>query len=110
MKREDHVGAPFPEADVLNVGARRARWAGEVGVEDGELVTLVFEEPRFGVDVEVEPIGTLVAVPSRDVALGDCVAKRDESARLVGSLGFGVLDERRAHLGRDHHQMRSSID
>ena len=37
-------------------------------------------------------------------------AQRDESARLVGSLGFGVLDECRAHLGRDHHQMRPSID
>src|SRR5205085_1495318 len=78
-------------------------------MEDGEPESLVLEEPRLGLGEELEPVRARGLVRPRDVALGDVVAKDEKPAGLVGPLGLGVLDERRAHLCRDYHQRRSSI-
>src|SRR4029453_8354914 len=74
------------------------------------LVALVLQEPGPGIDIEIEAIRARVAVAAGDVPPRDSVAEGDQAARLVGALGLGVLDERRADAGRDHHQRRSSID
>ena len=62
-------------------------------VEDGELVALVLEEPRLGIDVELEAIRGFRGIAAGNVALGDAVAKRHETARLVRSLGLGMVGE-----------------
>ena len=61
-------------------------------VEDGDLVALVLEEPRLGVDLEVEAVRALGGVPAADVALGTTVPEKDDPAALVRGLGLGVLD------------------
>src|SRR5215210_3776080 len=89
-EREDQVGPALPEPDVLDVRARRARWGGEVRVEDGELVAVVLQEPRLRRHVELEPIRRGGGVAAADVALGDAVAHDDEAAGLVRRLLLGV--------------------
>src|SRR6478672_4849440 len=44
-KRVDQVGPAFPEPDVLDIGAGRARGRRQMRVKDGELVAVVLEEP-----------------------------------------------------------------
>ena len=85
-ERQDDVRPAFPEADVLDVGARRPRGAREMGVEDRELVAVVLEEPRLGIGVELEAVRARGGVPRGDVALRDAVAERDQAAALVGAL------------------------
>src|SRR5438477_600857 len=63
-ERVDQVGPAFPEADVLYVGARRARGRGEMRVEDGELVAVVLEEPELRVHVQLEPVRRRGGVPA----------------------------------------------
>src|SRR5919106_1731232 len=109
LQVEDHVGPAFPQPDVLDVGPRRPWRAREVGVEDGELVALVLEEPHVGIGAELEAIRTFGRVRAGHVPLREAVTQHDQAAGLVGSLRLGVLDERRTHLGGDHHQMRSSM-
>src|SRR5687767_8721410 len=79
-------------------------------VEDGELVALVLQEPRLGLDLELEPVRALGGVAAADVALGDAVTEGDEAARLVRRLLLRVLAQLRAHLLRDYHQTVRSID
>src|SRR5712691_1697724 len=79
-------------------------------VEDGEVVTLVLREPDLGiVELELEPVRRRSRVAARLVPLGPGVAQEDEPASLVRSLGLGVRDERRAHVGGNHHQTLRSI-
>src|SRR3972149_428416 len=59
---------------------------------------------------EIDAVRARGRVPRGHVALRPAVAKHDEAAGLVGLLRLGVLDERRAHLGGDHHQRRAAID
>src|SRR5438132_260726 len=61
--REDEVGPAFPEADVLDVRARRPGRVGGVRVEDGELVAVVLEEPDLRVGLELEPVRRACGVP-----------------------------------------------
>src|SRR3990170_7268364 len=73
---EDHVRPAAPLADVLDVGARRPRWRGEVRMEDAELVALVLEEPHFRVvHAQLEAIGTRRRVAAGDVPLDDSIAE-----------------------------------
>jgi hypothetical protein len=53
---EDEEGPPGPQSDALDVGARGLRRRGGMGVEDGELVPLVLQEPELRIDVELEAI------------------------------------------------------
>ena len=78
-------------------------------VEHRELVALVLEEPRVGIDLELEAVRRLERVAPSHVALRAAVAKHDQTARLVRRLVARVLRELRANLGRDHHQTLSSI-
>src|SRR5215831_12482280 len=111
MQRVDEVGLARPQSDVLDVRARRACRRRDVRVEDRELVALVLRIPDLGVvELELEPIGRCRGVAARLVALGQPVPKQYEAARLVRRLSQRVLDERRAHVGGDHHQTVCSID
>src|SRR5688500_9369680 len=107
---KDQVGLPLPEADVLDVGARRARGRRRVRVKDGELVAFVLEDPRLGVGLQLEAVRRRRGVATRDVPLRDAVAQEDEAARLVRELGLRMLDERLPDLAGNYHQTVRSID
>src|SRR5690348_8277122 len=108
--RVDEVRAALPEADVLHVGARRARRRRHVGVDDRELVPLVLEKPELGIDLELEAIRRVGAVAARLVAVGDAVAQDEQAAALVRQLPSRVLGQCLAHGLRDyHHSLLSSI-
>ena len=99
-----------PEARELAVGAGRARLGLGVGVEDGELVALVLEEPHLGVDLELVAVRRGEPVAAADVALGDAVAEDEHAAALVRRLLGGVGVQLGADRGRDYHQSVLSID
>src|SRR5918996_623199 len=105
----DEVRPAGPETDVLDVSPGRARRRRDVGVEDGELVALVLEEPRLGVDVELEPVRGLGVVAARGVVVGHAGAEGDHSAGLVRLLCAGVLGELRTDRPGDYHQTERPI-
>src|SRR5438876_8422758 len=81
-----------------------------MGVEDRELVAVVFGEPDVRiVELELESIRRRGLVASGLVALGPPVAEEDQTARLVRRLALRVRDELRAHGVGDHHQTVRSI-
>src|SRR5262249_10178316 len=100
----------FPETDVLDVGARRARGRREMRVEDGELVAVVLEEPELRIDVELEAVRRRGAVAPALVPFGDAAAQDDQATRFVRVLRLRVRDKPPAHGGRDHHHRLRSID
>src|SRR6187455_1670889 len=108
--RVDEIRATGPQADVLHVGARRARRRREVRVEDREFVAVVFEEPRLRGHVQLEAVRRRGHVATRDVALSDAVLADDEPARFVRRLGLCVLDELVSNGRRDYHQTDRSIE
>src|SRR6476619_3777170 len=108
-ERKDQIRPAFPEADVLDVGARRPRGRRDVRVEDRELVAVVLEEPNGGIDVQLEAVRGGRTVAAGFVAFGLAVTEDDDTAGLVRRLGPRVLLERAAHLGSDHHQRSASI-
>lgn len=71
-------------------------------MEDRELVPLVLEEPRLGIEVELEAVGGGSGVSAWQVALGRPVTEGDEAARLVGGLGVRVLGELYPDLLRNY--------
>src|SRR5947209_2491297 len=81
-----------------------------MGVEDGELVAVVLEEPQAGIGLELETVRRRGGVATALVALRDAVAHDDEPARLVRLLGARVSDELGTHLLGDHHQSVRSMD
>src|SRR6185312_5158303 len=82
----------------------------DVRVKDGELVPVVLRVPDLRVvELELEAVRRRRCVLSRLVALGDAVAQQHEPARLVRRFRLRVRDERRAHVGGDHHQTVRSI-
>lgn len=70
-------------------------------MEDGELVTLVLEEPQPRIDVELESVGRRRDVAPTLVPLGLAVAQDDEPARLVRRLLARMRLERVAYVPGD---------
>src|SRR5205823_9006806 len=108
-QREDQVRPAGPEADVLDIGARRPCGCGDMGVEDGELVAVVLEKPDLRIDLQLEAVGRCGPVPTRLVALGFPAGEDDDAAGFVRRFGLRVPFERCPHLGADHHQRSASI-
>src|SRR5436189_419271 len=78
-------------------------------MEDGELVAVVLQEPHFGIELELEPVRRFRGVAPRLVPFGAAAAEDDHPTCLVRRLGAGVLLERGANVGADHHQSWRSI-
>src|SRR5215216_7316690 len=80
-------------------------------MKDGKLVAVVLREPDLRiVQFELEPVGRGCGVSAGDVPLGDSVPAKDEAARFIGSLGFGVSGECATHRAGNYHQTVRSMD
>jgi hypothetical protein len=77
-------------------------------VEDGELVTLVLQEPDLRLDLEPEPVRRRVRVPPALITHGPPIAQDDQTARLVRRLLERVPLELAPDLSRDQHRTRRS--
>src|SRR5579884_578137 len=107
--RVDEVGAPLPEADVLDVGAGRARRGRDVRVDDRELPAVVLEEPELRLDLQLEAVRRRRCVPARLVAGGDALAEDEQPAALVRQLRPRMRRDRLPHgRGHGHHHSFAS--
>ena len=79
-----------------------------MGVEDGELVALVLEEPDLGLDLEPETVGRGLRVSATLVSDRAAVAEQDETAGLVRDLLGRVALQLAPELSRDDHRTRHS--
>src|SRR4051794_23366284 len=79
-------------------------------VEDGELVTVVLEEPDRRVDLELVAVRRRQTVAPADVPVGDAVAEDEHAAALVRRFLLRMRAQLRADLGRHYHQSVASID
>src|SRR5690606_15579378 len=86
LQAVDEERAARPEARELAVRPRWDRLGLRMGVEDGELVAVVLQEPHLRVDLELVAVGGGEPVAAADVALGPSVAEDDQAAALVRRL------------------------